>query len=264
MVTIAISRYAVINIVGTYQMRKYLKHGDLMYRMDTNEFVCYQEDMSDDHMKKLRFIAAGRHFFKLTPFVPDVLKFLNNAKNGNQVRLGAPKDGDLVVAGSNALSVVVGIASRWNKNFDWWRVVYRDETGERTYFMTQHEPVSVETSVYDFEHFKSYINRHEHQIKSSTWNHELFPGDTVQYIGRQECYSEMKGVVSSKGEFLLDNRYCVEVAWNGHRGLKSAISRSDLILVAKKSKPAVRRSEGDYGSFGFHGASLNDYLPKRK
>jgi len=260
MVTIAISRYAVINIVGTYQMREYLKHGDLMYRLDTEQFVCYQEDMSDEFLKNLRFVASGKHFFKLTPYVPDVLKFLNNVRNEPSCR---PKNGELVVAGS-AKSAVIGIVSRQRHSCDWWRIMYRDERERRVYFMTSRcAPVSLESGIYDFEHLKSYINRHERQVKSSTWNHEFFPGDTVQYTGRQECYSGMIGVVSVKGEFLLDNRYCVEVAWNGHSGLRSAISRSDLTLVAKKTNPAVRRSEGDYGSFGFHGASLNDYLPMR-
>lgn len=83
---------------------------------------------------------------------------------------------------------------------------------------------------------------------------------TYRYSGDKECYSGMTCYVKEKDIRETPQGCLAKVTWIGHKWLRSEILMNDLTMVAKTTKSSVRRSEGDYGSFGYRATTLDDYF----
>jgi len=90
------------------------------------------------------------------------------------------------------------------------------------------------------------------------------PGDMVAYSGAEECYKGMKGHVIKvvKSEVMV--RWIIAsgttMVRKSRRSLTSTVATTNLSIVAKNKKPTHVRAEGDYGSFGFRGTIVQEFM----
>lgn len=86
------------------------------------------------------------------------------------------------------------------------------------------------------------------------------PGDLLGYIGTEECYKGMTCRVISQ----VPETNSVQVQWlvpNSRRAPKAVLPNSvfNLLQSAPKKQPSEIK-ERDFGSFGFRGNSLTEFL----